>query len=1518
VEKELDCLGGKFIAIPTRKMLESLLIDMSFHNRLPTKVLLLSSLGGTLMFSPAGAALQISEFMAVNESTLADADGDFSDWIEIHNPDGSPVSLGGYSLTDDSLNLTKWTFPAVTLNAGASIVVFASSKDRLNPATELHTNFKLSSSGEYLALVEPGGLVVVSQYSPSYPQQFADESFGFGTPVGSRVIDITPTWNSPTNYASVQVNGANSANLGASTDSLDAFFNGSQLQYYMWFDFSSQLSLIPPSAAIESATLTWSGDISSTIFGPATTTSQLGIFPVPDSNKGINTIASSYNTQLFPNYFAKNTPVSTYTAVPGQSPATTWDIKSLIENWQTNPAAPQRGQMMIINSSQPMYMNWDVDGANKPTLKASITTTTDPDAESSLVYFDTPTPGAPNSSGQQAGPVIGEVTQNPPPPNTGPLTITTRISGSANPVANITLFYRQDFDAESSLPMNDDGLTPDLLAGDNIYTADIPASAIAPGQMTRWRVVASDTNGAQSKEPPFRDPMDSHQYFGTVGHDPTIVSNLNLLQWFVKNPSSANTVTGTRGSVSYFGEFYDNVHFKRHGQSTGGFVKKSYNLDFNKTQRFLWSNDAPRVADIDLLTNWADKSKVRHPLAWEIMRESGVNAHYAFTIRVEQNGEFFSTADFVEDGDDIFLERAGLNKDGALYKVYSNRLNKDQGDTGYAGIEKKNRKSENNNDLQALINGLDLLGTGLNEYIRDNIDIPKTVNMLAANSVIRNIDMHSKNWYIYRDTGQTNEWAILPWDLDLSQGRVWNSTNTYFDNRVYTDGLVVTGNSIRLVSHLFNNADTRSMIMRRIRTLSDQFLQPESTPLAERWYERRLDEQAALIDDPLMLKSDAQRDFEKWGSWTQGNGAQVPFTSTHPDVESMAEAIVRWKTEYLPGRRNEIYNKQTVGNGGEIPNPQFGIPSTIQIPLVRAGDASFSFVPSDDSLGLTWTGSVVNEPFDTSTWISGTTGVGYDRTSGYQSLIGTDVNTEMMSNTSIYIRIPFNVDDPAAIKSLELRMQWDDGFVAFLNGNRLTADNNPAQITWNSAALNNHEANAAIFDIYNVSSKLTSLRAGLNILAIQGLNQGIGSSDFIIRPELYGTLIDSALPSEPRLQFGTIEFSPPSGNQNEEFVEILNPFAIAVDLSNWQVTGGIEHTFAPGTVIAPSGTLYLSPDVNTFRARPATPTGGEGHFIQGAFKGHLSSFSETLNLLDSQGNLLTTTTYTGNPTNAQLSLVISEVMYHPSGDGLAEYIELINVSPTVTLDLTGVRFVEGIEFDFTGSAITSLAPGQRALVVADLAAFTAAHGSGLPIAGVFANGSRFNNGGETIKLEDALNGTIREFRYNDAAPWPTEKEIGYSIVLRNPNSIPDPDLAENWRASTLPGGNPGNSDVVPFPANPLGDDNGNGITDLVDYALGNDLGQGPIATSTSWQNYLINGVLESRLTMTYPVSIGADEVMLGIESSPDLANWSDASSLSEEVSRTAQGDGRTIVTTRFAPPIGTSSKQFLRLQFERK
>jgi hypothetical protein len=76
--------------------------------------------------------LQISEFMADNNRTLHDEDGDRSDWIEIFNSGATTANLDGWFLTDDPLNLAKWRFPNVALSDNGYLLVFASEKNKTN------------------------------------------------------------------------------------------------------------------------------------------------------------------------------------------------------------------------------------------------------------------------------------------------------------------------------------------------------------------------------------------------------------------------------------------------------------------------------------------------------------------------------------------------------------------------------------------------------------------------------------------------------------------------------------------------------------------------------------------------------------------------------------------------------------------------------------------------------------------------------------------------------------------------------------------------------------------------------------------------------------------------------------------------------------------------------------------------------------------------------------------------------------------------------------------------------------------------------------------------------------------------------------------------------------------------------------------------------------------------------------------------------------------------------------------
>ena len=127
------------------------------------------------------AQVVISEFITAQENLngLRDEDGELQDWIELHNLGTSPVNLAGWSLTDDADEPGLWTFPEVTIPAGGHLVVFASGKNRKTSPEGLHTSFKLSSSGEYLALFNAESpRQALSEFAEDYPEQRNDYSYG--------------------------------------------------------------------------------------------------------------------------------------------------------------------------------------------------------------------------------------------------------------------------------------------------------------------------------------------------------------------------------------------------------------------------------------------------------------------------------------------------------------------------------------------------------------------------------------------------------------------------------------------------------------------------------------------------------------------------------------------------------------------------------------------------------------------------------------------------------------------------------------------------------------------------------------------------------------------------------------------------------------------------------------------------------------------------------------------------------------------------------------------------------------------------------------------------------------------------------------------------------------------------------------------------------------------------------------------------------------------------------------------
>jgi hypothetical protein len=158
--------------------------------------------------------------------------------------------------------------------------------------------------------------------------------------------------------------------------------------------------------------------------------------------------------------------------------------------------------------------------------------------------------------------------------------------------------------------------------------------------------------------------------------------------------------------------------------------------------------------------------------------------------------------------------------------------------------------------------------------------------------------------------------------------------------------------------------------------------------------------------------------------------------------------------------------------------------------LVRTGALARAWVPRDGALGLNWT----LPGFDDAAWPAGTTGVGYERASGYAALLGLnllspgwppalrlDVNGDGLNeNNSVYIRIPFVVPDPAAVNTLRLNIRHDDGFVAYLNGTRIASDNEILPVDWNSRAASDYgdATDVMMAIVYGPGNDITIYRDG--------------------------------------------------------------------------------------------------------------------------------------------------------------------------------------------------------------------------------------------------------------------------------------------------------------------------------------------------------------------------------------------------------------------------------------------------------
>jgi hypothetical protein len=178
-------------------------------------------------------------------------------------------------------------------------------------------------------------------------------------------------------------------------------------------------------------------------------------------------------------------------------------------------------------------------------------------------------------------------------------------------------------------------------------------------------------------------------------------------------------------------------------------------------------------------------------------------------------------------------------------------------------------------------------------------------------------------------------------------------------------------------------------------------------------------------------------------------------------------------------------------------------------------------------------------------------------------------------------------------------------------GNRVL-ENRVAELTSTLAAEWGVPPGGFVFTL----SPISSLSAGINHLR-DGFDER--------RSYLYSLgIIPSAQPTVSNLTIGDFDSNPSSGDQGEEYIEIVNPNNFAVDISGWSLTSAVDHTFYPGTVVPSQGSLYVVRNLDDFQNRTTGPSTGQGLVIQGDYSGGLSTAGELLELRNDVGAVIDT------------------------------------------------------------------------------------------------------------------------------------------------------------------------------------------------------------------------------------------------------------------------------------------------------
>lgn len=1266
----------------------------------------------------------ISEFVAANSGGFEDEDVESPDWFEIYNGSDAPVSLEGWHATDDPALPAKWTFPAVTIPAYGYRVVYASGKDRRDPAGQLHTNFALSRDAGHLALVKPD-MTVASEYT--YGPQVENVAYGEVGTARRRGYLETPTPN------------ARNVSLVADGPPAEEVVFSSRGGLIAGPD-PVTLSIAPPSAP--GAVVRYS---LSQIIPGETSPVYSEPFAISDT---ITVRARVFEPGRLPG------PVSTRTFLKLDPSLTSYN-----------------GSGQVFSSNLPVLV-FDSFGTN-------VDATSDPGSARPF------RPGyavviAPD-------PVTGRASLAAEPDYAGRSGFHVRGESSAG-------FAQKSYAWETWDEYNEDRDEPILgLPAESDWVLHGPYSekSLMRNYLVYSTFHEAHTDGWFAPRTRFVEvffnqqkgqPVSYSDYKGVYLLVEKIKRSRNRLRLEKINPLVTDPALITGGYI-----------FKKDKASLGTTrwtTSRGVDMQGSTPEKL----PTPQLTYLrgyinnfeSVLNSSAFSDPVNGYAAW-IDVKSFIDWQWAVEIPKQIDGYVFSTY--------FHKDRNGLMRAGPLWD-----FNISLGNADYAEGERP---------------------TGWNYASSDNTQLSGSL------------------WFprLHADPNYKVATFDRYWELRRS---LWETT-AIFARIDEAAALLQDG----LTDEISNNTPltVQSPVARHYRKYkilgSRQWPNPASATSRKTWQA-----EIAALRDWISARLDWLDNQFAVGSMvmrppvvarTKDGASEVvtlaPFAGSVPGCYFPA-GVIHYTTDGTDPRPA----------GSRIPTTQ-----TVAI-LGEYGTASW-FVPTATNGGAdlpleAWTG--LADPPNAAQWTSGQLGIGYDTepTSSANPfkyhLAGAhpgDVNWDggtsnlqdamFNQSSSVFVRVPFQLtgDQLERLVTLEMRIRYDDGFIAFVNGVEAARLNVKPSTTaaWNAVAddipANFNDTRATTGATVNLSSAIGSLRPGTNILAILALNRSADDTDLLCSPSLSGRVATR-----------------PAGLPEPVAPVYTGPLTVS------------STTTVKARVFVPETGMW-SPLTTSTVIVGAVPATRDNLVISEIHYAPLP------------------------PTPEELAAGAVDATEF-------EFVEFLNTGP-VEVDLSGLRFSAGSqEFHFSQGdpLVRTIPPGGQVVLCGRIPSFRLRHPNpAIRIAGEIPG--NLSNSGETITLRDASGNILWSFAYGVSAPWPDRNSSpGSNIVLINPLShpAPDPSLGANWRASGITHGTPGAPDHAP-PGDlpPFEDADGDGLANVLESLLGSN----PADPRSTGRLEVSAMQPDSTVRLSFPRHPQVEGYQLAVQMSTDLVTWQPADPL---------------------------------------